>query len=48
MLIFSISYPDDIINFLTLLTSLKEGIGAENRPKDRVKTGLLQGKLYCL
>jgi hypothetical protein len=29
-------------NFLTLWTSLKEeGIGGENRPKDRVKTGLL-------
>jgi hypothetical protein len=28
-------------NFLTLQTSLKEGIGGENRPKDRVKTGSL-------
>jgi hypothetical protein len=41
MLIFSISYTDDIINFLSLLTSLKEGIGGENRPKDRLRTGSL-------
>jgi hypothetical protein len=38
MLIFNISYPDDIKNFLTLLTSLKAGIGGENKPKDKVKT----------
>jgi hypothetical protein len=38
MLSFNISYPD-LINFVTLRTSLKEGIGGEKRPKDKVKTG---------
>jgi hypothetical protein len=43
MSIFNISYPDLIkLPYFADLTSLKEGIrGGENRPKDRVKTGLL-------
>jgi len=40
MLIFSISYPDDI-KLPYFADPTERGDGDENRPKDRVKTGSL-------